>query len=173
MKQSYKQKLRFLLEPKAMLLGFALFYYVSDYVFWKRLISTCSSQTLPCYPPEHEPMMSIPFILLLASIALWLSRYWSYPIAMWLSGWIFYNYSYKMLASCTFMVSQPLFSRVTFKCWWTIVSVEAPRFLLYLAFSAIVFLYAAISLARYIYGQYHLRGPFSSKCRTADVITHL
>src|SRR5437868_12220026 len=103
MNSHLKKKLTFLLKPKAILFGFALFYYLSDYVFWHRLISSCSSQTLPCYPPEEMPAVGTPFILLVASIALLTSRAWSYPIAMWLAGKIIYEYGYMNLVTCTFI----------------------------------------------------------------------
>jgi hypothetical protein len=155
MREFQKQKLYFLLEPKAMVFGFALFYYISDYVFWKQMLasSTCNSP-LPCSPPGYVPAVGVPFILLLASIALWVSKFWSYLIAMWFSGQLIYEYSYQMLVSCTFINNQPLLSRATFRCWWVIIGIEEPRFSLYLIFSSTIFIYATIALIQYIYQRY-------------------
>lgn len=145
MRSQFKQKLHSLWEPKSIIFGFTLFYYVTDYVIWAQLTSRLGPMEV--FP---KPWISTPLKLLLASFALWLSRPWTYLIATLISGIIIYSHGYQMLMSCAFMNNQPVLSWETFNCWWRIVSFEAPQLLFQFALAIFIFSYATISLSRFL-----------------------
>jgi hypothetical protein len=154
-KPRIKSALLYLLKPKAIILGFTLFYYVVDRVSWEQLMASC--QPLPCYPGDHIPAVGDPFKLLSAAFFLVLNRWWGNLIALLVSGKLIYEYGYLMLVSCSFMREQPVLSGSVFRCWWQISAFEAPHHLLRFILALLIFSFASASLARYILQRWNLR----------------
>jgi hypothetical protein len=159
MKSPFRQKINFLLEPKAIIFGLALFYYVTNYMIEAELFSKIGP--LEVFP---RPWISSPFKLLLASLALWLSRSWTYFIAMLISGDVIYSHGYQMLATCSFINNQPIISQSTLSCWWHITVLQSPKLFAQMVIAVLIFSYATVSLLSFIF--YRHSGKFRLKLPT-------
>lgn len=155
MKLRIKSALTYLLKPRAIILGVTLFNYIVDRISWERLMASC--QPLPCYPGDHTPVIGDPFKLLFAAFFLILNKWWGNLIALLVSGKLIYEYGYLMLVNCSFIREQPLLSGSVFRCWWQITAVDAPHHLLHFILALLIFSFAVVSLARYIFQRWNLR----------------
>jgi hypothetical protein len=87
MKKRLRNSLLQLLEPKTIILGFALFNVILIWIEARRL-ATGGIACVVC--PWYDPWSytNEPSILLIAAAFLWLSRKWSYLLALGLSGYL-------------------------------------------------------------------------------------
>lgn len=153
MKLRIKSALFYLLEPKAIILGFTLFYYIVGRISWERLVAAC--QPLPCYPGDHTPTIGDPFKLFFAALFLVLNRWWGNLIALLVSGKLIYEYVYLLSVGCSSAHEQPILSQDVFRCWWQVTGYEAPHHLLHLILALLIFSFAAVSLARYVFQRWN------------------
>src|SRR5436305_2887812 len=96
MNQRIKTTLLYLLEPKSIILGFALFNFI---LIWIQARSLAMSGIACVVCPWYDPWSYInePSSLLIASFFLWLGRTWSYVIAFawgsYMSGYFVYLFT--------------------------------------------------------------------------------
>src|ERR1044072_3279621 len=99
-----RNALHHILEPKAIVLGFALLHFLSVLIYVVRgsLTESGRDADLPLY------YMPTPTVLLLAALCLWRGRPWISWLALLLSGWLIYQLGYKWLAWISGELHRPL-----------------------------------------------------------------
>jgi len=134
-----KHSRKLILQPKTLLVGYALLDVVWTY------LSTSHNQTEAIleasaigsdidfmYSPLQLTVLG-PGILLLASTSLWLSRPWSYVVAIAASAWLLYRGIVKWGAIASALNPEvSRWSNSVLKWWWTYGSAgwDFPRYLL-------------------------------------------
>ena len=98
MNQRIKTTLISLLEPKSIIVGFALFNFILIWIQARSLdMSGIACVVCPWYDPwsyTNEPTR-----LLIAALSLWLNRAWSYVIAFALGGYMVAHFVYLFIMS--------------------------------------------------------------------------
>jgi hypothetical protein len=98
MKQRIKTTLLYLLEPKSIILGFALFNFILVWIQARNLAASgIACVVCPWYHPwsyTNEPTR-----MLIAALFLWLGRAWSYVIVFALGGYMFAYFVYLFIVS--------------------------------------------------------------------------
>lgn len=141
------------LQPKSLLVGYALFDVVWTYVIishnqTKAILeaSGSGSDIDFMYSPLQATLLG-PGILLLASATLWLSRPWSYLASIAASGWLLWRgmTKWEAIASAQFP-EIPMWSATALKYWWMYGGAEwdFPRFIL----AGLIIIYATTALIR-------------------------
>jgi hypothetical protein len=142
MKHRIKQALLFLLKPKAMILGFAIFnlYWMSwreSHIDWQFL------NYHGYYENTHRAIL-----LLLASLGLLLNRWWSLLIAGSLGGWIVYVLVFRALAGVSNAHDVPMFSQFALRNWWLSMDTWQPQYIIQIALALVVLCYSLVCLMR-------------------------
>ena len=109
-----RSALRYVLEPKAIVLGFALLHFLSVFIYVVRgsLTDGGRDADLPLY------YMPTPTLILLAALGLWRGRPWSYCLALILSSWPVYQLGYRWLAWLSGELHAPIYSVRVLAAWW-------------------------------------------------------
>ena len=132
-----------------MIFGLALFYYVVERVRWEQLMSACSP--VPCYPGDHNYLITEPFELFIAACALLPNKWWSHAIAFLISGNVLKSYTFNAMHGYAAAHDDPLLSWATLAGWWRASVYEAPQISIYLGLGAVIFLCATALLVRKIF----------------------
>ncbi len=143
-----KQFLYSLLEPKAIILGFALFHFLSIAVYVWREWQTGGDEA------DVHIFMIRPTILLIAALGLWHSKLWSYVVSFNLSAWIAFVMAYSGLSASADDLGKPILNMSVLAAWWHKlfgewdVYVEQPRFTFQLFLFSIIACYCLASMLR-------------------------
>jgi hypothetical protein len=146
MNNSVARKFSFLLEPRAVLFGFALFTFVWMWVRDARVDWTGAS-----HYHGYFANVVLAFPLLLASLGLLVNRWWSLPIAMFLSGHLIKQLVFQILLSSLYAHDVPMFSSRAFSYWWLVVSELQPQYLVQVALGAAILFYSSALFFRWAY----------------------
>lgn len=142
---NHRASLRFI-RPQHVIFGVVLFYYMVEYVWWYKLNLQC--EPLPCYPPEHVPVISNSFLLLCTSTLFLFRKSWSYLVMLLTSGLIINDLGLGMLRACAASAGESVLSKAALSCWWGITGIEQPRNLLQLLLAGVMFGCAVYALLR-------------------------
>lgn len=146
MNNSIIRKLFFLLELKAMLLGFALFTFIWMWVRDSRVDWTGSSHYHGYFA---NVIMSFP--LMTAALCLFVNRWWSLPVAIFLSGRLINQLVFRILLSSSYAHDVPMFSSHAFNYWWFVVSEAQPQYLIQIMLGTAIFFYSTGLFIRWAY----------------------
>ena len=136
-----KNAIRESLKPKAVLFWLALLYFCSiPYRYGYLCLYNWSG-----YWADATVMM-------IAAVALWLSKPWSYFMAALLTAPIIYNFAVLVLKIHNYIRMTPAEAEgIPWESvgeWWMIMLTKAPEQLGFIALAGVVFSYAAASLLR-------------------------
>lgn len=137
------RKLFFLLEPKAMLFGCALFTFSWMWVQDARVDWTGSS-----HYHGYFANVVLAFPLLMASLALLVNRWWSLPVAIFLSGRLINELVFQILLSSSYAHDVAIFSSRALTYWWLVVSEYQPQYLIQIALGAAILFYSSALFVR-------------------------
>jgi hypothetical protein len=146
MSNSIPRKLFFLLEPKAVLFGCTLFTFIWMWVRDARVDWTGSS-----HYHRYFANVVLAFPLLIASLGLLVNRWWSLPIAVFLSGRLINQLVFQILLSSSYAHDVPMFSSRAFNHWWLVVSELQPQYLVQIALGAAILFYSSALFFRWAY----------------------
>lgn len=145
---------------RAILFGVALLYYVSTYVWWKRLIGDN-------YPPEHGSPLTDPFYILVAAALLLINRSWSYLLVLAICGLLAYHTAYDTLLGCAAAYDVTPFNGTALRCWWRIFTRDDVRLLINLLISLLFVTYSVVRLlCNHIYPYLSRRNELHKKVET-------
>jgi hypothetical protein len=100
--------------------------------------------------------LNIPIVLVLASVMLLISRWWSHLIAFVVSGWVIYFLGYVALRAASKARDVPLLSSEAVRVWFAAKSNWQIQEFLQLALALIILCYVVVALLR------QWRGPAAS-----------
>ena len=146
MNSSTARKLFFLLEPKAMLFGFALFTFIWMWVRDARVDWTGSS-----HYHGYFANVVLAFPLLIAALGLVVNRWWSLPIAVFLSGRLINQLVFQVLLSSSYAHDVATFGSRALGYWWLVVSEHQPQYLVLIALGTAILFYSSASFFRWAY----------------------
>jgi hypothetical protein len=146
MSNSIARKLFFLIEPKSVLFGCALFTFIWMWVRDARVDWTNS-------PHYHGYFANVvlAFPLLIASLCLLVNRWWSLPVAVFLSGRLINELFFQILLSSSYAHDVPMFSARAFNYWWLVVSELQPQYLVQIALGTVILFYSSALFFRWAY----------------------
>ena len=150
-----KSLLHSLLKPKVIILGFASFHVLSVAVYVWREWQTGGDQA------DVHIFMIRPIILLVASLGLWHSKWWSYMVSFCLSAWLAYVMAYSGLSAIASDIGKSIFSVSVLAAWWHNLFGEwkvygdQPRFTFQLFLFTIIACYCVASMSHLLFR--HLR----------------
>jgi hypothetical protein len=143
MKDQLERFLAFLLAPKAMLFGFAIFTFVWMWVRESRI-----EWQFIDYHGYFENTDRV-FLLMIASLGLLLNRWWGWLVAMVLSGRVIYVLVFRALLSASYAHEVPMVSRLALKNWWWIMYEAQPQYIIQIALAVVIFTYSASLLIKW------------------------
>ena len=140
-----KHLFRILAEPKAIIIGVALVQFISMLVYVVRY-----EIEFPVPADHWNPVkvMHEPFLVLPASSVLWMGGTWKYLLAIVSSAWVIYQLWYLGLVGVSAAHDLPMFSLEVPRRWLGMMYVAQPQYILQIALSAIILMYAAFLLLR-------------------------
>ena len=129
--------LRYLVDLRSILLGFAIFNFAVTWMMTAEL-------RFMCMRPSYHPFgyLKVPTILLISSLFLSANRWWGNTVALLVNGYLI-GYFFPILL----MIDDP----VALGDEWRLIGMYSP----YLLFSLIVFCYSALSLERNFLSRRH------------------
>jgi hypothetical protein len=95
------------------------------------------------------------FVLLIAAFALWLSKWWSYLVAVMLVAPVIYNFGYETLKVHRFLPLTPEEEEMwpSPAVWLDIFFWNHPEELVQIILAGLIFCYAMFCLWRYVFGK--------------------
>lgn len=136
---------RVLLTPRSLLVGYALFDLIWNFVRVQLSVVRAMAQGIdPLYSPLYIHRWGDSLLLLTGAAGLRLGRSWSYVAAMIASGWLLYRGVDKWEAIAEYGLNVPMWSWSVATSWWRLHEGQwdFPR----LVVGAAILIYAAILL---------------------------
>lgn len=153
MNNSIIRKLFFLLEPKAMIFGFALFIFIWMCVRDSRVDWTGSS-----HYHGYFANVVLAFPLLIAALCLLVNRWWSLPVAILLSSRLINQLVFQILLSISYAHDVLMFSSYAFNYWWFVVSEAQPQYLIQIVLGTAILFYSLVLFIRLVYRRFACNG---------------
>ncbi len=138
--------LRVLVDARAIILGVSLLHLVVTFVWVLRWYQRLGNASTDYYPNEF---LTIPLVLVLASLMLMISRWWSYVLAFVASGWVIYLLGYAALRAASIARDVPLPSSESLRVWFATKYIGQPQEFLQLALAFSILSYVVVTLLRH------------------------
>ncbi len=136
---------RALFEVRAIILGVSLLELIVVSVRVSRWYEEFGERPGDFYPNVE---LNIPILLVLASVMLLISRWWSHLIAFVVSGWVIYFLGYVALRAASKARDVPLLSSEAVRVWFAAKSNWQIQEFLQLALALIILCYVVVALLR-------------------------
>lgn len=137
--------LQSLTDIRGIIFGLAVLHLIVTQIWVARWYQKFGQDPVDIYP---DSFLNVPLLLVLASIALLIGRWWSHVLALAISGWVLYWLGYAGLRAVASAHDVPVFSSVSLHFWLAQKYVGQPQEFLQLALALIIMGYMLVFLSR-------------------------